>query len=272
MYVPTGKGNKVIPFLISLDDNTNHITTSRLESKNEKQLFYNINNIVKFYNSFNWYVYKIKSDPEGIFKGMKDWLQQKLGIEIELGEVNEHSTTVERMIRVIRERLRININAQSYRVPISLYKYSINKPVSDLNNTPNSKTITVTPNQIVTGNKLDYKYDISLPWGTIVDIKIPMNLNSSESRIESGIVIGNHCKERGTRVISIKDGKFSRPKNRRKIWIKRNDEEIIKIVNDMARIELSNNKGINNIEILTNNQLNEVKGRLFFRGQKNLFF
>ncbi len=68
---------------------------------------------------------------------------------------NEHEPIAERYTRILRERMRINVNTQKYRVPLQLMKYCINKPIQDLNNTPNSKTLKVSPNQIITGIRLE---------------------------------------------------------------------------------------------------------------------
>jgi hypothetical protein len=107
---------------------------------------------------------------------------------------------------------------QTYKVPASLLKYAIFKLICDLNNTPNSKTLKVSPNQIVTGVKEDMKRDASLPWGTIiVDVKAPKLTDRDESRIITGIVIRKATGEIGTRVVHIRNGKLSRPINRRKV-------------------------------------------------------
>ena len=55
---------------------------------------------------------------------------------ISLG-VNEHKPTVQRYIRVIRKRIRININAQDYKVPIQQVHHAMNKPIQDINNISN---------------------------------------------------------------------------------------------------------------------------------------
>ncbi len=153
--------------------------------------------------------------------------------------VNEHEPPVaERFIRVIKERLRLSINTQQYKVPVKLLQYAIYKPIQDLDNTPNSKTIKVTPNQIVTGVKVDYKYDITYPWGTIVDVKKPKTNSKNQSRIETGILIVKSPTSRDTKVIILRYGKLLAPRNRRTLWLKRDIEETVKQLNNLATKEL----------------------------------
>ncbi len=54
----------------------------------------------------------------------------------------------ERWIRTIRKRVRININTQPYSVCDKLLEHVIYKPIMDLTDTPNSKTMNQTPREI----------------------------------------------------------------------------------------------------------------------------
>lgn len=163
---------------------------------------------------------KIITDPEGVFISIQEDMSEKLNIDMEAVPTNYHERVVERFIRTIRERIRINIHSQEYKVPSYLIQNAVNKPVSDLNDSPNSKTINVSPRQMVTGIKLNYKTDICPPWGTIIDLKVSKHKHSSENRIQVGIVVGKSSNRRGgVKVVIINDGKLSRVKERHRYWI-----------------------------------------------------
>jgi hypothetical protein len=262
MFVSTGIKKRLYAYLISIDDYSNHALAYRLPSKNKSHVYSTIKKFIKFYWRYDWKVEKIMTDPEGVFHSLIDDLEDKLKVNLVTSGVNEHEPVCERFIRVLRERIRININTQMYKVPTSLLKYALLKPIGDLNNTPNSKTFKVSPNQIVTGVKVDIKQDVSLPWGTIVDVKISKQSDRDESRIITGIVIGKSSAGRGTRVVHIKNGKLSRPINRRKLWIKNNTDDYVKDINDLGKrelFELRKDKYGKLPELLTAKEYTELK-------------
>jgi hypothetical protein len=205
IYIPTGIKKNLITYLLSVDDYTSHALAYRLPSKSKKNIIETIGKYIRFYQNYGWTVKRIITDPEAIFRAINNDIHNKFNVLMETTGENEHEPIAERYTRILRERMRINDSTQKYRVPLQLMKYCINKPIQDLNNTPNSKTLKVSPNQIITGIKVDYKYDISLPWGTLVDVKIPKQENSMEERIESGIVIGKSNNDRRMKVIILKD-------------------------------------------------------------------
>jgi len=177
---------------------------------------------------------KIYTDPESALKSCKPFVKDKLKIKMTDTPVNRHEKTCERYVRTLRERIRIKLNSQSYKVPLSLYEYALEASIIELNNMVNSLTDNVSPSNIISGKTIDYNHDIKVPWGTIIDVKIPDDKDTNNSRVESCIALGYTDSTYGGLIVASIANDLKPTTIRHKMFTKNQNNELL--IREMNRI------------------------------------
>ena len=179
----------------------------KLQSKHSPNLLKAMDEISGFYkNSYGKDVKVIRSDSEAAFKACKTQLNNK-GIRLFLANPGCHEGRVERFVRVLRERVRAVMGTpKTFKLPPQLYSSMLSDIVTMMNLTANIKTDNLTPQQIVTEEKIEYQ-DLGAPFGTVGMFKVPTIAAGDKfsPRTEVGIVIGRDLFTKGSHRVFLLD-------------------------------------------------------------------
>jgi hypothetical protein len=114
-----------------------------------------------------------------------------------------HETTVERMVRNLKNKMRSTLFSIKYNLPTCLYGHLLSHVVTSTNLTPNIKTGDNTPRELVTGMKINAKQHLNLPFGEVALFHVP-NLSKdrdTSQRAEYGIVIASDLNSHGVKQV-----------------------------------------------------------------------
>jgi hypothetical protein len=125
----------------------------------------------------------------------------KLGVSFDPKPPEVHAARVERMIRVIKERVRSVVNGLGGKgLPDNLLFPLIQDIVQSINLTPNSRTGVDSPRYLVTGKKLDFKYDMKGSFGEVAMFRVPIENRRQGDvapRAIHGIIVGRVLGQKG---------------------------------------------------------------------------
>ena len=189
-----------VPYLISLDDTVNYMMVVKVKSRQAEHLLEAFTQMANAYKSYGWRVRVIRTDREASFRAIEPNLNG-LGIQCEYTGRGMHERRAERAIIVIKERVQILRCTQVYKLPARLNEAAVIDIVMTLNMTPNKRSGTRSPREVVTGKKVNAPKDIRIEFGQLVQVKDPNQPSSDaaeESRVEDGIVVGRDPNANGS--------------------------------------------------------------------------
>jgi hypothetical protein len=120
---------------------------------------------------------------------VKQFLAQH-GIEQEVKGQGEKVVTVERKIRVIKERIRTLWNTLPYLVTLELQDWLVQRVVYFINSEPSSSSVdSRSPREKLTGKMLDEKIDLKYEFGEYVQVVDNVTNNSMQSRTQGALAL-----------------------------------------------------------------------------------
>jgi hypothetical protein len=181
-------------YLVTVDDVTNYVTIGKLENMTSKALTKSLTVATTFYKANRHDPRVVICDGGKNFAGETTLEMGKLGVTIEPKAPEIHAVRVERMIRVIKERVRAIIsNLGNKGLPDNLLYPLLQHVVQSINLTPNSRTGHMSPRHLVTGKKVDYKYDFKGTFGEVGMFRVPIDnrrQGDTAPRAVHGIIVG----------------------------------------------------------------------------------
>jgi hypothetical protein len=137
----------------------------------------------------NFDVTVIQSDGEKSVGSMKYELHE-LGIDLDISGPGQHVARVERMIRVVKERVRIYMSTLPYTMCKIMLIWCVYFCVSRINLQPSSQsTMFISPREKFTGKRINAKLDLKVGFGQYVQAVTPITNNSMDSRTEGCIAL-----------------------------------------------------------------------------------
>ncbi|CAN0349389.1 unnamed protein product, partial [Ectocarpus fasciculatus] len=203
VFINRGAKQKRLPFLLAVDDYTNYVMARRLPSKTTESVGTAMTAIMDAYAGLNLTVKRIRTDPENVFRSCEQIVNSR-GCQMEFTAVGQHERRVERYTRILKERVRIMINSQRYRLPPELFPYAVLDVAATLNMTPNSRCSPRSPRQVVTRTKISRRKDVGTPFGRVAAFKVPGQPTSNsdlDPRTEIGIVVGRERNSNGNLLV-----------------------------------------------------------------------
>jgi hypothetical protein len=191
-------------FLIAVDEATGNIILRPMKSKSTPTLEHELMVVVGYYKNLGHKVKQIISDSENNFLGLSDNLL-KAGVELVPRAPEIHSKRAERAIRTVKERARTILAGLEFRLPTNLYVHLMVYAANITNLTPNANTDGRCPREIVTGNKINLKRDLTAKFGDCGLFRIPKDRVKDElaPRAEQGIVVGRYHGNKGCLAVYI---------------------------------------------------------------------
>jgi hypothetical protein len=139
--------------------------------------------------SRNFDVMRIQPDGEGAIVAMIPELND-IGVVVEVAGPGQHSSSAERLIRTVKERVRAHETSMPYVLTKLLLIFLVLFCVSRINLCPNSQSLDgVSPTEQFTGRKLDMKRDLRVGFGDYVQATVAMTDNTMKSRTQGCIAL-----------------------------------------------------------------------------------
>lgn len=190
-----------VMFLVSVDEASGFVNGVRMISKSSRELYESIRSIVNWYKGYRHDVREIWSDRESGIAGEKvSNAIQSLGLSIKLSDTRGHDSTIERMIRVIKERARSINSDLPYRLPDHFVPFLIKYAIQSINLVGNNKIDSIPAIEMVTGRQLNHR-DVNFAFGDVVLAKDPYPAASEAPRSYFCIVLGRDLRSNGTKIV-----------------------------------------------------------------------
>jgi hypothetical protein len=172
------------PYLITVSTPLNLTLVSDLNgSKSEETLSDFIIRHVNEYKSEGFSVDLVYCDREGGIIASKEILKEN-GIVLNLSSSGQHVPIIERNIRTVKERIRAILSSLPFRVPYIFMPYLVDFAVMRINSMPKSTMLSkISPRELFTGRKIDYKKDLRFGFGDYVQVEITNVINKNSVRI-----------------------------------------------------------------------------------------
>jgi hypothetical protein len=209
LSVVSRKGNIVsLPFLLVVDEYSQYVIITWLTSRTSDTVLRALNEVIKFYYSYDWCIKEICGDRDSVFLPLKaSLLEQK--IELDIRGTDQKIPRADRMIRTIRDIFRTVKASLWYKLPQFLYPNFMEDTARIWNIRPNARTVDRSPREIVEGKKLEFDQHIKTQLGTVGEFYLPSgqrqhtskderDAKKNEERTVTGIVVGRNLDPTGT--------------------------------------------------------------------------
>ena len=190
-----------IPHLFCVDDYSNYMNLIRMQSKRTEDLQQALLALILFYRGHLKVVRTISSDHEAVFISCEQFLQSH-GARYRARIPGEHEVNAERGMRTIREAMRVKELElkNDYDLPEPFLSFLAMDCVNTRNFIPNSRSSPRMPEEIVTGDKINFRTDLTAFFGQLVLVKsnnvapdgVPIQKN------EFGIALGRVTNTKGS--------------------------------------------------------------------------
>ena len=124
----------------------------------------------------------INADEE--FQSLKTPLLEKFNIFMNISTTNEHVPEIERMIRVVKERIRSTVHGVPFkRFPIMMKIDIVKKETAWINMFPHRDGVShhLSPRNIVTGLEVDFKTHCRVPFGAYCEVHDEPKISNTET-------------------------------------------------------------------------------------------
>ena len=196
-----GAHNRKVPFLVTVESRTSYIVVAKMPSKTKEAVTTAIRNIVHKYASYQHTVRIIRSDREAVFTAAESDINA-LGVQLHRSSPDRHEKRCERTVRTIRERMRATLGGLPYHLPGRLYANLLFHVCTSINLLPNVRTQSVSPRELVTGEKTIADVSLTTPFGTVAMFRRPDRSHNTTAdhldRSEMGIITGRDLNSRGS--------------------------------------------------------------------------
>jgi hypothetical protein len=182
-----------IPFLLSLSRKIHFTAVQHLANRTVPNIFKAFKEIYQYYLQRGFHITTIHADGE--FAPLKILIESMPnGPLVNLASANEHVPEIERRIRVVKERSRGSRHELPYsRIPKLMTIYMVFNNVKMLNYFPPKGGISthLSPKTIISGEVLDYKKHLCLPFGQYCQVhEEETPRNSQAARTKAAISLG----------------------------------------------------------------------------------
>jgi len=200
--------NKV-PYLLSTVGLYTYSSVVPLKTKGVEHLMPAIKSIIAHFKSKSKEVKVIRTDNEAVFKACQVPLNE-IGVELKLSPPGTHEARIERVVRVVRERIRTELSVlhNQYKLPPALYPHLFADIIIMKNLVPNKNTQGKSPRRILYDEVTDIA-DIGPPFGTVAAFRDPNIATGDKTspRVSMGIVAGRDLLTKGSVRVYLIDSK-----------------------------------------------------------------
>ena len=229
------------PYLVAYDTFSGFISVYHTMRRTTNMSIDGIVQLNLEYKSSNNNISTIICDREKVFETVKAQLMIQ-GIKIKQTAAERHACGVERMIRVIKERMRAIITTLPYQLPVSLYPSLVQHVVQMINIVPRkakqgTRLIKRSSYQIfhASDKSINASVDLRYAYGQYGHAFTMNTSNNLQSRVEPVIVLGNELENSGA--LSCLSLNSFRIVSRDKLYTRTIEKHHINKMNDRAKQE-----------------------------------
>jgi hypothetical protein len=177
------------PYLISVSTPLNLVLCTHIENKG-KDLQLKLIDHINAYGSKGFRVAEVRCDGEAVVQSSRSLLGQ-MNIALDVVSKNQHVPRIERVCRVVKERVRAHLNTLPFILPFRLLKFLVMFCIATINMQPNqNRPDRASPRELFTQMKLDFKRDLRVSFGEYVFVPTePNKKNSMDSRASGCIAL-----------------------------------------------------------------------------------
>ena len=204
-----------IAFFLTLSRKICFTSVNHLANRKVPQIFKAFKEMYSYYLQRGFRITTV--DADGEFEPIKTLIESLPGgPRVNLASSNEHVPTIERRIRVVKERCRASRHSLPFdRIPKLLTIHIVFQSVKLLNFFPTKGGIsdTLSPKTIMSGETLNYKKDLSLQIGQYCQVhEEEFPRNSQIPRTKGAISLGPSGNlQGGYKFMSLKTGEENNP-------------------------------------------------------------
>jgi hypothetical protein len=191
------EGSRKMPHLALLDDFSDFLMLKRLPTKSASDVTMAFQEMFNQWTAWGHPPYAVRTDPENVFRACQSSIHA-LGIRTQFAAVGAHEKKVERVIRTLRERVRVMALSLKFPLPSCFNQQLFLAATNARNCLPTFRSSPRTPFHIATGEKVDMKAHFRAPFGTLAVFRDPNPSDDSNSRGQLGIVLTRDSFSRGS--------------------------------------------------------------------------
>ena len=221
-----------VPYLFTKDQISGTISITRLLGKEGPYVQSGLETIFNWYKSHLRVTQYFSSDYEAVFRSLEGWLN-KNGIHYNSSLPGEHLRSLERSMRRVREAIRSGRIELEFRLPRFMAPYLMFHVVECMNFVPNARSAPLSPLEMVTGEKVNFRTDLLTVFGQLVLTKNASTTSGSTVEVqEIGLALGRCRNAKGSVWVYFKG--HEKPVSRRPLKILPMTKDWIDYLNDQA--------------------------------------
>lgn len=176
------------PFLLTKSTPLTLLMITHIKSRKKKDIESALILIINDYSAHGFKITIILCDREGAVAACEQMFQSR-GIIFNPADAEKHVPTIERAIRVVRDRSRSVIRDLPYNLPKFLIPSLLKFVAIMINSLPNSNS-NISPRELYTGRKLSEKLDLRISFGEFVQIRAPRKRGKKDNDIREPRTVG----------------------------------------------------------------------------------
>ena len=187
-----------VPYLFAMDARSRHYSIVRLVNQSAPALKTGLEIVFNWYKSHLRVTRYFTSDHEYVFGAIEQWLNsQSIGYNATVP--GEHEKALERGVRDIRQSFRAVLLELPYRLAPMFAPYLVFHVVDVRNMVPNAMSAPLSPVEMVTGQKINYRTDILTVFGQLILTQVKNNRGDSSVMVnEIGLALGRCTNTKGS--------------------------------------------------------------------------
>ena len=227
-----------VAFLLTVSRPLNYVICTYLKQRSWKCIFEAIATHKNTYVEHGYNVGTLRFDREKGVVCLRDHLLNKLGITLDTAAPYQKIPVAERKIRLVKERMRAEINNLGYRINRTMLAYLPKYVARRLNSTTSRIiSINVSPMELLTGRKVSVKHELKVGFGEYAYVHHTGNslTNSINSRAKIGVCIGlTHNLETSAMFYDVTKPSNQTPMIADNYEVAPMPEQIVSYMNDLA--------------------------------------
>ena len=162
-------------YLLCVDEITGYLLLPQIASKRGPDVMTGFKTVIDALRAAHRVVQYIHTDAEAVFESIREQLHEQ-GVSLKLRIPGEHEVVAERAFRSLREKIRVHIislQQESIIHPQLLDPYLVQHCVSVRNRTPNSRSGSALPYELIYGERVNFLTDCRVGYMNLVLTAVP---------------------------------------------------------------------------------------------------
>lgn len=162
-------------YLLCVDEITGYLMVPQIVSKRATDLMIGFRTVIDAMRAARRVVQYVHTDAEAVFEAIREPLHEQ-GVSLKLRIPGEHEVVAERAFRSLREKIRVHIiglQREGITHPQILDPYLVQHCVNIRNRTPNSRSGSAIPYELMYGERVNYLTDCRVGYMNLILTTVP---------------------------------------------------------------------------------------------------